>query len=269
MSFESVNTTASEPEKKTMDHSQKPQFKYPEFKYRGHINEDLAGRYDWLVRDLEKTVKDDTAAAHRTSTQLRNTCERFQHALSAEQTLALKAAASSMARLARELEELKPWAKAKVAHLKTTWAAREKFNEEIFANERWGGDEAAMMTELAAAKAFVNDEGNAWLVQKYDVTQAHVLYQDADHLNRLNPQSTSSEARTTLVKFLESLRHAQSETDSRTGRNGEVTTTRWAGWHDYSMFLAARTGADASARAVLDKLSKAESSLLQKHHELE
>ncbi len=231
--------------------SQKPQFKHPELQYRGRVNEELAGRYGWLVHNLEKTVKDDAAAAHRTATQLRNTCERFERALSDEQKLALKAAASAMGRLARELEELKPWSRAKVAHKKSESVAKAKFDEEVFAQERWRGDQAAMMAELGHARAFVGDEGKAWLAEKYQVSRVLLLGQDADLLT----QSAAGDARAALVKFLQGLRDSRSETESTPNWKGEVTTTRWAGWHDYCLFLTARTGADASARAALDKMA--------------
>jgi hypothetical protein len=241
--------------------TQKAQFKPTEFKYRGHFNPELAGRYSW-TSELEKTVKDDAATAHRTSTQLRKTCERFEAALSDEQKLALKAAASSMARLARELDELKPWAKSKVSHEKAEHAAREKFEEEAFALERWSGDEPAMMAEFDHAKAFVSEEGRTWLIKKHKTDRALVLSQGADQLERLKAESTASDVRLGLIKFLQDLRRSSGGADSRLDGRGIVITTRWAGWNDYCLFLAARAGAAASAGAVLDRLASVEGGAL-------
>ena len=86
----------------------------PPGKVYSELQERYAGRSTY---ELAERVKKDGSAARRGATEMKKLFDQFVDVLSDEQLLALKAAVSVANKLAAQLDQIKPWAKAYEKHL--------------------------------------------------------------------------------------------------------------------------------------------------------
>lgn len=239
------------------------EFTYPSFEYHGRhkLNEELTRRYKHgYFGDREKTIRDDAAAARRAATQLENAAGRFAEILPPDQLQAMKAGASAMARLAQQLEQLKPWAQALKKHEEAERKARDLFKDERQAAERWT-NEAAMRTEAALMAAFRGEEGAAWLIERHKVKEVNHMGLSHFQSLALDPAQPMMVIRTGLLAILRQLggRAGGGDWDPERSENFKThdgTLMRHAGWADWCAWRSAHAGASETAQNVLGRLAK-------------
>jgi hypothetical protein len=218
-------------------------FKYPEFKFAGRVNEKVAAKYRYRWGGRGKEIKNDAAAARRAATHLKNAVASFDCLLGDEQRLALRAGAAAMGKLAAELESMKAWACALIKHEEAERKAREQFELTQFSRQRWA-DDAAMGAEEEALRAWCSGEGEAWLIARHNAASAYI---ESSHV----PAGLSVDAlRVALARQLLEMKALCSGGGYIDGRG--CWFSRWA---DYEAFLSARRAAGAAAGAALAKLA--------------
>lgn len=125
----------------------------------------LAQRWDYDVRSNgEKNIKLQIAQAKRTATTLQKAINQFSN-IRPEQKLAIKAAASAMQALAKELLPMVAWAKAYKAFCEAEYKRERAVELEAIAQARWGSDPSALQFEVDLIQELNTDDGRLSFAQ--------------------------------------------------------------------------------------------------------
>jgi hypothetical protein len=119
----------------------------------------LAQRWDYDARTSgEKHIKQQISQAKRTATMLQKAITQFSN-IRPEQELAMKAAASAMQTLAKELVPMVAWAKAYKEFCEAEYKRERAEELEAIAEARWGSDPSALQFEVDLIQELNTDEG--------------------------------------------------------------------------------------------------------------
>jgi hypothetical protein len=130
---------------------------------RGRCTADpaLLERWEWKARwEGAAPIKRELAAARRRATELRKTREEFGDSRP-ELDLALRAAASGLDNLARDLAELATWARDYKIWCDLERGREEDKQLEAIAAKRWGDDVATLQAEIDLIGELRTPEGQA------------------------------------------------------------------------------------------------------------
>lgn len=214
--------------------------------YRQSVDPALAERWDYDVRSHgEKNIKLQIAQAKRTATTLRKASQQFLN-IRPEQELAIKAAASAMTALAKELVPMVAWAKAYKKFCEAEWQREQAEQLEAIAAARWGDDAAALQFEADLIEELSSADGK--------LAFAHWLHSRGEHTDVALPNIAScvdrlSEGRTLRERAAATVEQEKRQTDNKwSGMQGLHVI---CSWQTYEHYLAHRKVVAAKTKGIL------------------
>lgn len=148
-----------------------------EFRFRGRVNQALADQYRSSAASYgAERVKNDAATAKRAATTLKKSLGSF-YSLKPEQRLALEAAASVLAGLASELDQVAIWAKAYKLHADAERARQRDEAEDAIAEKLWSGDDQQMLADASELVEFLSVAGQELVAEWLKQTKVNVFHQ--------------------------------------------------------------------------------------------
>jgi hypothetical protein len=215
-------------------------------KYRASVDPVLAARWDYDVRrNGEKNIKLQIAHAKRTATTLGKAIQRFSN-IRPEQELAIKAAASAMSALAKELLPMVSWAKAYKKFCDAEYQREAAEELEAIAAARWGHDTAAMQFEADLIQELSTLDGK--------LAVAHWLHSQGQHTDVALQNISScvgrlSEGRTLRERVAATVLSEKRNADNKwPGMNGLNVI---CSWRTYEQYLAHRKDVAAKTTGIL------------------
>ena len=126
-------------------------------KFKVDMEDALRWKYS-AMRNGDKDIKAQMATARRTATSLERSIQQFSN-LRPEQELAIKAGASAVRALARDMETLCAWAKSFKAFFDIEYKKDRDTELETIAFKRWGADDEAFKFEFALMQELGSTDG--------------------------------------------------------------------------------------------------------------
>ena len=215
-------------------------------KYRVSVDPLLATRWDYDARiNGEKNIKLQIAHAKRTATTLDKAITKFSN-IRPEQELAIKAAASAMRALVKEMTPMVAWAKAYKTFCEAQYQ-REKSEElEAIASARWGNDTAALQFEADLIRELFTSDGK--------LAFAQWLHSKGEHRDVALPNISSCmdrlyEGRTLREQVSATINNEKGRTDNKwPGMKGLTVICSWL---TYERYLAHRKDVAATTTGIL------------------
>jgi len=214
--------------------------------YRVRVDPLLAGRWDYDVRvNGEKNIKLQIAHAKRTATTLNKAIQKFSN-IRPEQERAIKAAASAMSALAKELLPLVAWAKAYKKFCEAEYLRQKTEELEVLAAARWGSDTAALQFEADLIQELATPDGKLafaqWLHSKGQHTDVA--------LENISPCADRlSEGRTLRERVAATVLNEQRNTDNQWASQQGPRVI--CSWRTYEQYLAHRKDVAAKTTGIL------------------
>lgn len=210
--------------------------------YRVRVDPLLAGRWDYHVRrNGEKNIKLQIAQAKRTATTLNKAIAKFSN-IRPEQELAIKAAASAMSALAKELLPLVAWPKAYKKFCDAEYQRGATQELEAIATARWGNDTVALQFEADLIQELSTTEGKLAFAQWLHSQGQHTdvaLHNISSGVERLG------DGRTLRERVAATVLNEKRNTDNRWGSNVICS------WRTYELYLAHRIDVAARTAGIL------------------
>lgn len=215
------------------------------FTAQTHINVDpaLAECWDFDARSHgEKNIKAQIKQAKRTATTLRKSLVQFSK-IRPEHELAIRAAASAMDALGKELASLIPWAKAFKAFCEAEYQREQQEEMESIAQARWGDDAAAIQFEADLIHELNADDGRLAFAQWLHSVGEHT---DVDLKNVRPCVDKILDGRTMRERMAATVLENKRSTDNKWGTLQGLMVI--CSWRTHESYLAHRR--DVAARTV-------------------
>lgn len=215
----------------------------------------LIERWEWEARwQGDSKIKTELSAAKRTSTELRKACGQFG-SLRPEHDLALRAAASAMDALVRDLTALTAWAKDYKAFCDLERRQEDAARLESIATKRWGDDPAALQFEIDLMRELDAPEGKdafaAWC-------HAHGKYRECGVSQIVSPlDGVGLGDVTDRVSAAKAVRKGM-ECSSPNRWHGVRGPTVICPWTDHENYLAYRRKLVATAASVVASVASSQ-----------
>ena len=220
-------------------------------KFKVDMEDALRWKYS-AMRNGDKDIKAQMATARRTATSLEKSIGKFSN-LRPEQELAIKAGASAVRSLARDMETLCAWAKSFKAFFDIEYKKDRDTELEAISFKRWGADDEAFKFEFALMQELGSTDGKLnfgnWmhsLGQHLDATIEDVACA-VDGVGYGESNGTDRHRAALTVRAAKEKRFQK-----WTGIRGVNVTTTFV---DYEKYLIFRRGVVITATATMQKIA--------------
>lgn len=206
----------------------------------------LAQRWDYDVRrNGEKNIKLQIAQAKRTATILHKASLQFSN-IRPEQELAIKAAASAMSALAKELVPMVAWAKAYKKFCDAEWQREATEQLEATAAARWGDDAQALQFEADLIQELSSADGRLAFAQWLHSRGKHL---DVPLENITSCVQGLGDGRMLRERVAETVQNGKGQKDDKwPGQKGLNVN---CSWQTYELYLAHRKDVAAKTDGIL------------------